>query len=298
MREADDDSFAAAVAPMCTVISDLVGASIGLVSASAAADSPAMAEIAEEHRFTSTWWSDPVESAIAGIAVRLFSAGDALATYGRAFETAKPPTYAHLPLARMALDAAGAAYWLAAPVGVEVRVKRAEVLALENGKQMKRMPLPAAKAKGAEVLDRVCGGASHLGWDASRGNKPHVGGVAVPTPRTLIGDLIDDTTGPGSGLGDVLWSWLSGVTHGYPWALLQAADRTAAVASPLGPMQLPFVIRADTVVLIGLMAARAYATLVIRHALFVGWSSSDWDEAHRRLLVAASSASKALEEPT
>lgn len=127
-QPASEPSFVEVLKPMCLVIREVVEAALPLVGASPGAESPAMNQIASQHLYASTWWPDPVESAFTGVRLRLLSACDALRAYGKMFEAEPVPLYAHLALARVNLDAAAVAYWLAAPVVVEERVKRNERL--------------------------------------------------------------------------------------------------------------------------------------------------------------------------
>lgn len=269
------DDVVGAVAPLRVVIERLVAAGSPLVTTPPSVTSRAMGEISEQHRFQSESWPDPVDTAFAGVSLRLVAAADALTAFSQMFVADPLPIYAHMPLLRVSIEACAVAYWLGAPVGVEERVKRSESLLLKNGKDLKRFPWESAKAKGREIVERVSAGAEPLGWEVLRGDYPQVDGVEVPSPKNLIADLFETAIGDEE-LAGLMWAYLSGVTHAQQWALSQAMDLDQATTSPFEPNQVPLMVRSDSIITFGLVGIVCYQEATARYLDLVGHGSDEW----------------------
>lgn len=283
------DNLAAHLKPMVDVLLALAEAAreIGPPSGLPAADSQAMAERAVEDEYGNEHWPEPVRASHAIAGVLVLAAGDHLRSYARLFAAEPVPVYTHFVVARAALDAAGTAYWMSdTSIGADIRIMRYEVSRLTNAAECSRSPLPSAKKTGNTIVANVRAGAALHGWTVNR-RTPQCGNQKQPRPKQLIRQVLNDDALFGRdapGIASVLWWYLSGVTHSASYALMQSVQVTedAPHAAP-GETMAAIYTSSQSVITMGLTAARGYVASVQEHADLMGWSSQRWDDARQAL---------------
>jgi hypothetical protein len=287
----DDEHLLEYLRPLCDVMIELADASLELGGSVGlpAAESLGMAELAEEHRFSNERWSEPVRASHTTASILCLAAGDHLRSFGRLFLSQPVPVYSHLVLARACLDACGVGYWLSETgIGLETRIQRFLVHRMADALDVKRSPIPAVKAKGRAALDEVVQRSNLLGWGATK-SKPRVGDVTQVSPKRLIRTVLDDDRTFGAdqlGSSEILWWYLSGATHSAVWALMQSIDSSTGETSASGDPLAAVLTNGESVRLIALTIARAFAAVTEEHAALMGWHSDRWAAARDALTAA------------
>lgn len=238
-----------------------------------------MSEIAAEvDRYGSlSDWTHPITDTHTFGGLTLFAACDYARGFANAIEADPTPVYAHLALLRASLEACVVSAWLNDPeIGHMERIKRGLAEQLYNAKELRRLRIDDG-AK--ERIDRWKARAVQFGWATNTGsNRPTVDGVGRPSVPSGIDELLP---GKQSGLGRVLWSYLSAVTHTAWYGLLEAltphseAEHAGFTLASVGTSTSS--VRWQAVCLLGAMRAAT----TTRHDL-MGWSSAEWDSACRR----------------
>lgn len=155
-----DEAFEAHIAPARKALAALLDASDQLRDewgSLPAADSPAMAELAAGAQFrASSAWGDPVHDAHNLGQLLLFAMGDCSRALVRVLSDGSTPVYAHVVLARAALEHASRAWWLFEPaIGLRMRAARGmneRIFGLS-----KQRPLPLTEEDRARAVERLKG---------------------------------------------------------------------------------------------------------------------------------------------
>jgi hypothetical protein len=148
-------AFEAHVAPVRDALSGLLDASDEVRDAAGslpAADSPAMAEVAQESNFRGgePWGADPVGAAHSQAQLLVFAAEDCARSLVRLLAPGPTPVYSHTVVARATLELAGRAWWLLEPaISVRLRIARGMNERIYALSQQIRLPLPAEEREGA-----------------------------------------------------------------------------------------------------------------------------------------------------
>jgi hypothetical protein len=280
----DDDGFFDAVRPLTSAMAALAAAFLSFGIPDAA--SLAMRELSEEQQLAEAV-GEPVNSAHSIAHVTAVAASDHLRSFAVLFDASSAPLYAHLVLARACLDACGIAYWIGDPgiTWIE-RAKRYMVMRCANAREIIRSGNPDWKAQAKAIRDSVTAEAAAAGWHCephfnSTRHSPSVGGVVFPTPRNRIESMFGgDAESPGiEGMAQVLWWYLSGVTHSSVTAVMQAVTGTESDASPLNPGMRTLGTSALSVVQTAWFVTSAYRRTIDAQRELFGWSSTEWDDA-------------------
>jgi len=207
-----------------------------------AAESRAMSEIAAEQALSArSDWDDPLSVTHSNGALTLRAAADYVRGFAQVFTgDERMPVWAHLVLARAALEASVISAWLNEPgVGPLERMKRGLVEQLYSSREVKRLHLPGFMPN-EEWWLKV---AADLGWTVRWPNrKPAVDGTHRPSiPAGISRLIVDDEE---KKIGRALWSRLSAVTHvswwGVNWAFMHPggeADAAGFVTVGIGTDQ-------------------------------------------------------------
>jgi hypothetical protein len=243
-----------------------------------AAESRAMSEIAAEQTLSErSDWNDPLSVTHGNGALTLRAAADYVRGFAQVFTgDERMPMWAHLVLARAALEASVISAWLNEP-GVEPleRMKRGLVEQLYSAREVERLKLPGSMPK-EEWWLKV---AADLGWTVTWANrKPVVDGSKRPSiPAGISRLIVDDEE---KKIGRALWSRLSAVTHvswwGVNWAFMHPggeADAAGFVTVEIGTDQAAVAQQAFCI----LRALQAAAKL---RAILTGFQRDDrWQQA-------------------
>lgn len=235
-----------------------------------AAESRAMNDIAAEQALSDrSDWNDPLSVTHANGALTLRAAADYVRGFAQVFTgDERMPIWAHLVLARAALEASVISAWLNEP-GVESleRMKRGLVEQLYSAREVERLKLPGSIPK-EEWWLKV---AADLRWGVTwRNRKPVVDGLKRPSiPAGISRLIVDDEERT---IGRALWSRLSAVTHvswwGLNWAFMHPgleADAAGFVTVEIGTDQAVVAEQAFSILRALQAAAKVRAILVGFH---------------------------------
>jgi hypothetical protein len=190
-------------------------------------ESRAMSDRAEEQNYrTRTSWDQPIADTHMFGAMTLRAASDYVQGLAELFDSRHPPLYAHLTLARAALESAVVSAWLSDPCVTSVeRIKRGLCEMLYSANEVNELQLDSNGRERVEFWKDVGAG---FGWTINNSRtKP----VTDGTRRPRISDGIVDLIGRGgdSRVGDLLYSRLSAVDHVTWFGLFSALEPNAAV---------------------------------------------------------------------
>lgn len=243
------------------------------------AESLGMRELADEGRFVSPDWPNPVQQAHAFAGLVAFAAVDHFDALTTLLRRDDVPFFSCQVTARAALDAAGMALWLAAPVGTERRVKRGAIALAQAGREMKRAPadIGTTRQEGKDIIGTVERGAAYVGWSSSIADRGQieVGGEIQSTAKEAIGAAIDADEDPVP-VAPAVWWYLSGFTHPGIHALVQHVVSTDA---PAGLEQGAIVVDARRLLVLDATVGRGVrAALTAYRRLFGAPETPVWDE--------------------
>jgi hypothetical protein len=243
----------------------------GLPSAS----SGAMAELADEQSYrTRTAWEQPVSDTHMFGGATLRAATDYVRGIAELFAGDHPPLYAHLTLARAALESAVVCAWLSKPgITTEERIRRGLCEMLYSANEVRALELNAPGGDNVEFWKDV---GTALGWTINNSRtKPIIDG----TRRPRVSDGVVELSGSGTHarVGDLLYSRLSAVDHVTWFGLFSAFDSGAAQRNErAGTATVPVTVDGGTV------SAYLYYVIKVLHAAaaarftLMGWLDGPW----------------------
>ncbi|MDQ6946525.1 MAG: hypothetical protein M3256_09690 [Actinomycetota bacterium] len=276
--EGTDDQFRAQIEPIRVSLLDLVEQTRGLRETAAflpAADSPAMDELAQEPAFAGAWAKEPVRDAHSTSWLFLNGAEDLITAMCRLFADPTPTVYAHVVLARSALECCARAAWLAEPgIGVKRRVARGLNERLYSLAEQAKLPgAPQDPERRRRILDEAkrqsfarlsSGSQSVVALEERR-----KGGTAIV--KWLFENAQVD-------LGEVVYRFWSSVAHGTIYGLVQSLDPHVPQAHGLDSLTtVGMAVRTDQVQSVMAAAGIAYAEVGRVHRQLFGWRCDDWD---------------------
>jgi hypothetical protein len=292
-----DEAFEAHVAPVRRALAALLDASDELRDAwgsQAAADSPAMAELAAGAEFKgSSTWGDPLDAAHNLGQLRLVATSDCARALVRVLSPpGASPVYAHAVLARSSLELASRASWLFEPaIGFRLRVARGMNDRIFGLSEQSRLPLPEEeRARISERLNELFAEAARLGFKTVPARRRHVRYLEEMRPgqTELVKKLLsadDDAS-----LGALLYGMLSAVAHGTTFGLTPRV-KTDAPNLPKTPGVTWGAVSTSSLDVVSVLTAVILGTAkAYRHRNeFFGWASQSWNETAARAIQAAKS---------
>jgi hypothetical protein len=233
---------------------------------------PALTELQHQMDYAGEPDDQPIDNLMSMIDVLVQAGSDSLRAVGTLIETEPIFIWAHLPTARAALEAFAFDQWMAeCPLDQDTRVQRGLLMRLDDAKQLARFGIPELTTKSEQNKDSIRNFAAANGWDMSIGQMT-IGGEKLIDTKPALDHLFGDPQSVKS-FAPKLWSYLSGASHGNPYALLQSVDQGGGVSDG-STVTAALVVRARDVhnlvatVLLG--GIRAW-TMVAR---YFGWDTS------------------------
>jgi hypothetical protein len=255
-------------------------------------ESRAMAEIASESQYEGAgpWGNEPVRQAHNLGQLLLVGANDTVRAACKLLEDDETPVFAHIVLARSALEHAGRAWWLLSPgASLRQRIARGYNERLYSLAEQSRLPVDLETKKRAHArISGILDEAERVGFrkvPAKRG-RPSSLQETRPSSTELTRRLLK--RGSDDELGKVVYSYFSAVAHGTTFGLAQSVGRDPANAPPsLGITWGAIFTSSQAVcsVLAGLVLGMERA-LGARNELFA-WDSLEWKKAVLAALRAA-----------
>lgn len=241
-------------------------------------ESVAMGEIAAEQNYRSrSDWEAPITDTHSFAIATLRASSDYVRGFAELFGGDHPPMYAHLPLARAALEAAGTSFWLSElRIGPLDRMKRGLCELLYSANEVAALELSANSGESVQLWEGV---ARSFGWTVNNGrSKPIIDGTRRPRISESIVQLAGSP--PDSQAGNVLFSRLSAADHVTWFGLTWAMDMTSVSHRPASTLQTVTVGTSSAQVAgIAFYLVRALRAAAANLFTFMGWVSSDWDQA-------------------
>lgn len=284
-KVSDPEAFRAAMTPIVAVLRDVTSAITempGRFRHQPAAASRGMAELAAEQDRFGKWstWDRPLTDTHSFGGITLLASCDYVRAFASLFDQERATAYAHLVLARAAMEACVVAEWLNAPaIEPVVRIQRGLAERLYSAREQQRIA-PIAE-RGRKVEQEMLAVADKFGWSVSKGTRVTVGGVGRPSMPTRISELV--VLDADRQIGRVQWSYLSSIVHVTWYGLRQSVDPPIA-GGGLGPSVAGIgtdtsQVHPQVICLLRLLRAAARA----RHTL-MGWSSDEWSAAESAAL--------------
>jgi hypothetical protein len=240
------------------------------------ARSQAMTEVAEEQGYrTRSNWEQPLTDTHMLGGMTLQAAADYVRGLAELFDSAHPPIYAHLTLARGALEASVVSSWLSEPgITAVERIKRGLCEFLYSAREVNELNLGA---DGAAKVTWWNGVAHSFGWEVagSRG-RPTVDA----TRRPRIGDEVTRLVGRDGDarIGDVLYSRFSAIDHVTWFGLMSALDIGSAERDErAGTATVPLTIDGGRFAAYVYYVLRVLRAAVRRRLTLMGWADAEWD---------------------
>jgi hypothetical protein len=289
-----DELFEAHVAPTREALTALLDASDHLRDYWGylpAPDSQAMAELAVQAHLkgNSPWDEEPAQAAHNQGHLLLFGSGDCARALVRELSHRDTPVYAHVVLARAALEHASRAWWLFDPaIGLRRRVARGMNERIFGLYEQRRLSLTEEHdARASERLNGLFAEAARLGFqpvsDSSRARRYLE--ERRPGQTQLLKNVLS-TDGDDS-LGALVYGAFSAVAHGTTFGLMSSVEAAAPnVPRPPGMTwgavgtSSRDVVSVLTAVIVGTMGAHR------RRNEFFGWASQSWNETVVRAIEA------------
>jgi hypothetical protein len=287
--------FREALAPMVSATGNLTGAVTAMRSERTQpdAESLAMGEIRADADFGGRSGLDNPFTVVHMLGdLTLTAATDYVRAFGEVFREIpnrdKVPMYAHLVIARAALEACVVSAWLNEHgISRGERLKRGLSEFIYSAVEEQRVRYQRGGwARTRDWIEH----ATKLGWTVTdwEGNQwrrdtqgtPRVAGVTRPGIAGGIRDLL--VNDEASKIGKLEWSRLSAVSHATWWGLRWGMGLDQAVGNPLtGLVSVPVGTTASGVLLQAVCILKALRRAADTRFELMGWSSTAWAEAVR-----------------
>lgn len=242
------------------------------------AHAPMMADVANEKTFVhSEWMQEPIESVAMAATLSCFAAQESLSSMVRLVVTGPPPPiFSADVLCRSAIDSSRPAWWLTeAHLTTEKRIQRVVAESLYSAIEMSKVTSERdTQARGVDVRHRLGKYAQANSWVVGKDtNVVAVGSQTRPTVRRFLEAEFGDPDAAHS-----TWSYLSAITHGTQYGLIQAID----VGSIDGGMA---ILGTSTTKLSSRMeiAATVVMSATMRFLDYMGWTTDAVRHAASRL---------------
>ncbi len=229
-----------------------------------------MFDLTCEGPYRGAWDNEPLQTAIALTMIKLHVAEDCFRAIDRLADDDNPPVFAHLPVARCALESVAAAYYLSAPgVDLKERVRRSLNERLLSESEVLKLP--------QEILDRRPSGSS-----ADRIREAVAVGYALtangaflaPGPPTVLAKV--QTIVGDDDLGRVIYSKTSAVAHATSWGAFGFVKRVPGGGTELADSRALLTTNADDYIITASYLADAYLTACEAVLAYVGWLDDQW----------------------
>ncbi len=284
-RTVSAEEFRQAMTPTIKALSGFATVVTDLGARPAVPNSPALRELeAEPELRARSDWINPIGDSHLFGAMTLRSAADHLTAFAELFDAARPPLYAHLTVARTAMEHSALAAWLSDPrIGPEERAKRGMCERLYSAKT-------AARAIGSDEPDATLMqyelDAHHLGWkthfdEADRPTVDNTSWPSIPESIAVLLGIQDE-----AGARNALWRRLTAVTHGAWWGLEWALMTDAATPSTPGHAHVPLGTDSVKVAMPAVGLLRVIREAATTRFTLTGWAgSAEWRAASHDSVV-------------
>jgi len=188
-------------------------------------------------------------------------------------------------VARAGLESAALSYWaIERGIGSPARVQRYQAIRLRNAREMKRSPIDEFKAQGTHLNTQVRAQCTKRNWQSiANERRIEVGNQQLPGSGSLIKVLLaDGNDAPAlQRIGATAWWFLSGISHGVNYALIESMEAVDPDPSPLSlaPNRVSIFTSSWSVTLQAVILGLGYRTMVEESRHVFGWANDAWAEA-------------------
>ena len=276
---ATHDEFARAIEPWARAIRDI--ANVGYQSTYASSgprrqphiDSIAMRELAAQKAYAGSWDSHPVDTAYTHIGLLLTAGEDAMLSLADLVTGDRTPTYSYLPVARAGIEWLALAHWLSEPhIGIKERVRRSLNERIASAYEQSRLPNGANPEPERQARLRQ---ATQRGYTLTPSKKGRFRVFAPERPTTTA--HIQRVLG-GNDLGKLVYSYLSAISHGTLWGLVQRAEPLDPTAT--GPVVTAgLAVSSDDIAMLAVALTIAHMTAFGAYVNLLGWDMPEWKDA-------------------
>lgn len=283
-----DDPFYRKIGPLrdaLRAIVDAVEAAGETVGHIAAADSAAMAEVAQQGAYVGAWGDRPAEQAHSTSTLFMLLARDTARSACRLLDADPVVIYSHMVVARSCLEACARARWLDEPgIGIRRRIARTMTERIYSITEQGRIPgldESAPPDKQSETLiEALAGEAVRQGFDVIKDRRSKAIGERRLGSTEAVQWLLSDI---GPDLGESVFRFYSAVDHGTIYALGQNLDPVSD-QSELEPVELgQVVVDSRSVELVLAAMILGYGRAADSYLSHRGWNVSTvrarWQEA-------------------
>jgi len=271
--------YLAAIGPSVEAAERFVGACRSALDrhpegASVAKICPAMDDFLHQSDYAGAPCEQPIENVMSMIGLLARLGVDSLRSFTILVSADPVLIWGHLPSARASLESFAYCRWLAeCPLDRDIRVRRGLLMRLRDANELGRYNDLQMKQRSVDYKASVRSFSEANSWEVSFGQDSIAGERLVTTKVAM--DLVLGGDGSGEGVGPKLWSYLSGASHGYPYALLNSADRANATAN--GPsINVPLVVESNTIHRLVAALLLAGMTAWDAYRLYFGWDDQEW----------------------
>jgi hypothetical protein len=263
---ASHDQWLAVVGPWMDLVDDVVSLGINARSRNPRlfaprASSEAGAELAAEPEITGAWSSSPVRSIHSTVRFLLTSGEDAMAAYATLARSERTPVFAHLAVARSAVEALAKAAFLCSPgIGATERLRRHLNFELESLWSRTKLTGEDTSGIAAQILE-----ATALGFETverRRGLRQF--SPAPDTVTATIKAVLGDEEGA------LFYGYTSSVAHGTNWGLMTVVG-DGHRPSPGGLAEVDLEIRSEDYISLVSPLLAAHLHTFTMYALYMGW---------------------------
>lgn len=246
-----------------------------VVSPTPRAESLAVAELSQQENYAGDWDSNPVDAALSQVGLLLYAAEDCMSAFASLVLSEETPLYAHVTLARSALESLALGHFLADPtIGIKERIRRSLNQRIYEAYQAERLPPDLRKDQSVRkrlLLARA------LGFE-TRSKK---GGITYLLPdRPTITRQIRDLLGHDD-LGVAVYGYASAVSHGVGWGLLQRQGADVNQGFGEGPMRTVALMHSSEEV--NMMALLLIVGHIKAYGAYLAWTgipAGEWKDSH------------------
>jgi hypothetical protein len=236
-------------------------------------DSTAMRELDAQMAYAGAWDSHPVDTAYTHIGLLMTAGEDAMLAFADLVTADRTPTYSYLPVARAGIEWLALAHWLSEPeIGVRERVRRSLNERIASAYEQSRLPSGAnpEPERQARLLE-----ATHLGYTMTQSKKGRLRALAPERPS--ITAHVQRVLG-GDRLGQLVYSYLSAISHGTLWGLVQRAEPLDPNAT--GPVVTAgLAVSSDDIAMLAVALITAHITAFGGYVKLLGWDMLEWRDA-------------------
>lgn len=253
-------------------------------------DSAAMREIADQSAYAGTWDSHPVDTALTHIGLLLTAGEDAMLSFAELVSADRTPIYSYLPVARSGMEWLALAHWLSDPdAGIKERVRRSLNERIASAYEQTRLPGGANPEPERQIrlLEASC-----LGYSLTPSKKGRLR-VLAPERPSITGHI--QRLLAGDDVGKLLYSYLSAISHGTIWGLVQSAKPLDPTAK--GPVVTAgLVVSEKDIAMLSVALITAHITAFGGYVQLLGWEIPEWRAAVARVTPLVASYTRRHEE--